>query len=240
MKSLDLTIPKPCHEKWTSFNPTAHGGFCSSCQKEVIDFTTWSDEDIYNYFKNKPGSACGRFKNLQLKTYLPVSIPSKPMNKWLPASILSMTLLFSSRESFAQTERTRDTPLVSLTMGDAEITQRIDSAGTKKITGVVRDDADQSPIPGVNVELKGTNLKTVTDVEGKYVLETERPQNDATLVFSFIGYATEEVSVSSSRVNNIELQLDITGEIIVLGGVCATRRFSPRSMWWKFKRIFRK
>ncbi|WP_276372697.1 hypothetical protein [Chryseolinea sp. H1M3-3] len=43
-KIIQIAVPKPCHEKWSSFTKTTNGGFCGSCQKEVIDFTSWSDE----------------------------------------------------------------------------------------------------------------------------------------------------------------------------------------------------
>jgi hypothetical protein len=52
-KNIQITVPKPCDEKWSSFTKTSQGGFCSSCQKEVIDFTSWSDERLMLYFKNR-------------------------------------------------------------------------------------------------------------------------------------------------------------------------------------------
>src|SRR5438045_3930171 len=67
-KPFSLSIPRPCHENWNSFSPTAKGGFCASCQKEVIDFTNWTDDRIKHYFKTS-GGTCGRFRQDQLKTY---------------------------------------------------------------------------------------------------------------------------------------------------------------------------
>ncbi|HEX8040242.1 MAG TPA: carboxypeptidase-like regulatory domain-containing protein, partial [Chryseosolibacter sp.] len=62
-----------------------------------------------------------------------------------------------------------------------------------QVSGTVVDD-NGTPIPGVNVIEKGTTNGTATDVDGKYSLVVSNA--NALLVFSFIGYATQEVSVN--------------------------------------------
>jgi hypothetical protein len=62
---LKISIPTPCHENLSVMDKTENGKFCLSCQKEVIDFTKMSDEDIILYFeKKKSGEAkvCGTFR----------------------------------------------------------------------------------------------------------------------------------------------------------------------------------
>jgi len=63
------------------------------------------------------------------------------------------------------------------------------------VTGIVTSETDQSPLPGVNVIVKGTNVGTITDINGKYTLEME--SGDAVLIFSFVGYESKEVLVGS-------------------------------------------
>lgn len=65
-------------------------------------------------------------------------------------------------------------------------------AQTITVTGKVTDGSDA--IPGVNVSVKNTQLGTITDGNGRYSIEVA---TDATLVFSFIGYQTQEVNVNS-------------------------------------------
>lgn len=85
-----------------------------------------------------------------------------------------------------------------------------------KITGRVTDASDNSTLPGVSIVVKGTTTGTVTDLDGKFAL-TVKP--DATLVFSFIGYTTQEVVVGAQRALNIALQPAVTGlsEVVVIG-----------------------
>lgn len=73
------------------------------------------------------------------------------------------------------------------------------------------------PIPGVNIMIKGTNVGTVTDMEGNYSLSV--PDENAVLVFSFIGYLSEEVQVGTQTAINVSLVPDIKtlDELVVVG-----------------------
>ena len=48
--SFKLSIQNPCAEKFEDFRPTPAGGFCQSCQKEVIDFTKMTDQELIDYY----------------------------------------------------------------------------------------------------------------------------------------------------------------------------------------------
>lgn len=71
-------------------------------------------------------------------------------------------------------------------------------------------------IPGVNVHLKGTNTGTITDINGEFLIYVPA---EARLVFSFIGYMTEEVYVGYSSSTTITLKPDINKleEVVVIG-----------------------
>lgn len=62
-----ISIPKPCFESWENMTPDGMGRFCGSCNKTVVDFTSWDDESVKNYFiQHYGGKVCGRFKKEQL------------------------------------------------------------------------------------------------------------------------------------------------------------------------------
>lgn len=86
-----------------------------------------------------------------------------------------------------------------------------------RITGKVTSDDDESGLPGVNVLIQGTMTGSVTDMEGNYTIEV--PDGNTVLVFSSVGYVTEEVTVGNRTVVNLELTSDITAlqEIVVIG-----------------------
>jgi TonB-dependent starch-binding outer membrane protein SusC len=84
------------------------------------------------------------------------------------------------------------------------------------ISGTVSDENNQ-PLPGVNVIVKGTTSGTTTDAKGNYALEV--PSENSILVFSFIGYAPQEIFVSSRTIINVALALDVKQleEVVVIG-----------------------
>ncbi|WP_293731822.1 TonB-dependent receptor [uncultured Parabacteroides sp.] len=88
-------------------------------------------------------------------------------------------------------------------------------AQQKPIKGTVVD-ATGEPLIGVNVSVKGTTIGIITDIDGKYTLEV--PTN-ATLVFSYIGYRTQELSVGNQSTINITMQEDTQNidEVVVVG-----------------------
>jgi TonB-dependent starch-binding outer membrane protein SusC len=84
------------------------------------------------------------------------------------------------------------------------------------VTGQVKDD-DGQPMAGATVQVKGTTSGTVTDADGRYKVSV--PDADAILVFSFVGYITEEVAVGGQTVIDITLSANVAelGEVVVVG-----------------------
>lgn len=78
------------------------------------------------------------------------------------------------------------------------------SAQKQVITGTVTDLKSGESLSGVNVLIKGTNTGTVTNPAGKYSIEF--PGGNGTLIFSFIGYASREVSINNQSVINLTLE----------------------------------
>ncbi len=91
------------------------------------------------------------------------------------------------------------------------------NAQDRTITGNVTSAEDNQGLPGVNVIVKGTATGTVSDVEGNYSLNV--PADGVSLVFSSVGFTTEEVEIGSQSVINLALAPDITAleEIVVIG-----------------------
>ncbi|WPP51979.1 SusC/RagA family TonB-linked outer membrane protein [Catalinimonas niigatensis] len=87
----------------------------------------------------------------------------------------------------------------------------------KTLSGRVTDGESGDPLPGVNILAKGTTSGTVTDIEGNYRLTVSDEVN--TLVFSSIGYLTEEVEINGRNTIDINLMPDIQSlsEVLVVG-----------------------
>jgi len=95
-------------------------------------------------------------------------------------------------------------------------------AQTRNISGVVTSADDGSSIPGVTVLVKGTTIGTTTDLDGKYSLSVPTQYN--TLIFSFVGMKTQEVTIGESNTIDIILQADV----LVMDEVVVTALGIPR------------
>ncbi|TCS90414.1 TonB-linked SusC/RagA family outer membrane protein [Anseongella ginsenosidimutans] len=86
----------------------------------------------------------------------------------------------------------------------------------REVTGTVTDSLSQTPVPGVSVQVKGTNKGVQTDLDGNFSIQVS-PEN--VLVFSFLGYATKEIRVGSQSVINAALSqsLSTLDQVVVIG-----------------------
>ncbi len=88
-------------------------------------------------------------------------------------------------------------------------------AQQRLIKGQVTDEKG-SPLAGVAVVVKGTNIGTITDVDGRYSLEV--PQSARTLVFSMVGFKTKEVPITGNVINVVlEQETKQIEEVVVIG-----------------------
>ncbi len=87
----------------------------------------------------------------------------------------------------------------------------------RTVKGRVTSMVDGSGLPGVNVLVKGTSKGTITDVDGNYYLEVEG--DNPVLVFSYVGYVTEEVELGDKSVVDVALveNIESLSEIVVTG-----------------------
>src|SRR5690554_2120889 len=95
------------------------------------------------------------------------------------------------------------------------------------VSGNVTSSSDGLGLPGANILLKGTFTGTVTDIDGRYSLSV--PNATDTLVFSSIGYLTQEVVVNGRTTINVVLEEDIESldEVVVVGyGTQSARQVS--------------
>ncbi|NOT75795.1 MAG: hypothetical protein HOP08_12785 [Cyclobacteriaceae bacterium] len=227
---LILSIAKPCHEEYSKFTPTKKGGFCSSCQKEVIDFTYWSEEEIKQYFING-AATCGRFRANQLKGYS--LSPEKKRQHWLSLVLISILILFSTRQTYAQNEKKAVS--TEQRIGDGIVKGEVASIpAVRTISGVIINQEDSLPLPGINIVHKRTGNAVVSDVNGKYSITIKNPAKEDSLIVSFIGLKTQTIVIGTGLVINVNMAIDeiSLGEIVIAGGVCI-----KRSLWWKIRHL---
>lgn len=84
------------------------------------------------------------------------------------------------------------------------------------ITGKVTDSNDGLELPGVTVQIKDTDRGTITNFEGVFTLDAP---SDATLIFSYLGYQTQEIAVGNQNTIDVALEeeSEVLDEVVVIG-----------------------
>jgi hypothetical protein len=189
-KPIQITISAPCSQPWEQMTPDGQGRHCAHCSKTVVDFTTWGDAALYNFFSQNTDRVCGRFFATQLSR--PLCIPPQPHSRLYRMTIaLGLTLIFTqATEVVAQNKAPRATQSIAkLDVASTAIVSR------SKITGRIKDEFGQ-PQAGLIVQIK-TNETLVasntTDEDGRFSLK----EIDTGNYSLFISYRHIEITEGS-------------------------------------------
>lgn len=142
-----------------------------------------------------------RTEMLNQTRQLSINVTNEPLTKVLELCFEGQPLTYSINE---KTIVLRERPV-----------SPIKSVQQARITGTVTD-ATGLPMPGVGIKVKGTSTTSVTDTDGKYVVNAG---GNITLVFSYVGYETQEVAANGRTTINITLaesQAELS-EVVVIG-----------------------
>lgn len=217
--NFQVNISKPCHEDWKGFTPTKEGGFCGSCQKNVIDFTQLSDSELVAYFRDLSAtqtSSCGRFradqlqKNYRIEEWFPAwTATEQSINYEVPVSKFQEK---SSKISFPFIHKMKIVRNMTMAVLTLVLTEQC-IGQQRTITGQLVDAQDGSPLPRVIVAIKGTTKGTSSDMNGKYNLSVDEKD---ILVFSFVGFKPQEIKTKDVKsIESMNYQDFILGEVVV-------------------------
>ncbi|MDG5490806.1 energy transducer TonB [Psychroserpens sp. SPM9] len=124
-----ISIPKPCHENWSTMTPNDKGRFCQSCSKTVVDFTKMNSDEIQNYIhENKHKRICGHIKQKQLDT-VNLQISETVFDQqlslqklFLLALLLAMgTTLFNCSDEKGQSKKIERVEIIKTVMDSTQV-----------------------------------------------------------------------------------------------------------------------
>jgi len=208
---FSLHIKTPCTEDFNNFSPTKKGGFCDSCTKEVIDFSTMNTQEITTYFKTNPSkNICGRFKSHQLKTYTPTTKRKKrSLLSWIAFACITF---FSFSKTQAQDIKN---PPKNFNNNNPKF-QRVINENNITVKGIVTENG--TPLAGANVILEGTSTGVSTDFDGNFEFPVKLKKGDV-LAVNYIGFKSKKVVIEDKNsANKIALQVNLKVDACVLMG----------------------
>jgi len=221
----NLEIKKPCLENYNDFKPTQLGGFCDSCQKEVIDFTKFKNKDIASYFKtHNSQNICGRLTTFQLNDSYESARKKNKYLSFFTGVALILLSLFSTNSASAQ-EATKTTNTTS-NNSDKEALKNLANIS---VEGTVTTKEDGLVLPGAIVMLQGTSRSIQTDFDGYFKFPIKLKKGDVLLI-SYVGFETQKVIIENKKsISNIELKLDMSiCDAMVVGKVAVKEVFKSK------------
>lgn len=210
-KTIELTVPEPCHESWNDMTPTEKGRFCASCQKDVVDFTNMGQAELVAFFRKKTsGNVCGRFYEDQLNNPMPVPVKRIPWARYffqitLPAFIASGKLMAQGK---VVSEFKKNETDITVLAGFAMVKEK--TASPKQIImvkGQVTDETGNG-IPYASIINKKTKAGLATDSLGYFILKDVHLPEGSEYTVSAVGYTN--TTFFASRINeNKNLQVPL-------------------------------
>lgn len=211
-QNIKITIPEPCHENWNLMTPTQQGRHCTVCTKEVIDFTTKTDQEVALLLQSET-NVCGRMRLNQIsrEIVVPQKISkykykiAKLLSPW--RTLLLFPLALSAAPELLSQNSSLDTTKIpiyqSLGIGSHIRQGKICIPQSYNIQGTVQD-AQGNIIPGASIDIKSTYKGVQADHNGRYHIQALLGE---TLIFSFAGHQSYEVLIKSQD-SIIDAQLE--------------------------------
>jgi hypothetical protein len=228
-KPFYIQLNNPCHENWNNMAPNEQGAYCSSCRKNVIDFTRKTENEIYEILENSEGEMCGRFTQFQLQQPVRKTELNNGFLNWraIAASLAAMLAFEKSADAGDVNDKPKiecaktqpvapNTVEVTITAPRAEAKLNVSYVGmytqfkpidtlkidTNALQGKVVDSLTGDAIDFATLNLKGTGIGTTTELDGTFSwnLDPALHAKDVVVV-SFIGYGPKEITVAELKQN---------------------------------------
>lgn len=228
IKTIQLTIPAPCQQRWQDMEAENTGRFCASCQKTVVDFSSLTDLELIERLARKNDSTCGRFRASQLNRKLTVSAPAlqPPIRLFglLTAGLLGYqtvqadTLPLLAEPAAQHLTLSLTTNVLPLTVEETTPTDSI-----RVIKGRVIEKGTTVAVPGATVVVKETSLGTNVDAEGCFQLHIppDLANELITLRIAGIGYLSQEIQLHPEHIDSLMISLNedsvALNQVLVVG-----------------------
>jgi hypothetical protein len=213
--SYTLSIPQPCDERWDAMNPSEKGRFCGSCQKQVVDFSGFSDREVIQMIEQASGKVCGRLHPQQLNRPMVLKPWAQRASVRFSGFFAGLMLLYSADAAFSQV-KSISTEVVSTQVENGKSVETGKSLPEKfTIKGLITVADSGESVPFANIIPEVPSAGTTTDFDGTYSLKISsrilREADTVTFFVTCVGFERYEFSISRNELahgitKNIQLK----------------------------------
>ena len=237
-----INIPKPCGEDWTGMDVTDQGRFCMQCSKSVIDFSRFTDQQLYDYFEqHHTSSICGRIPISKLnKTFAIPSSKKRFTGWWLLSALAGISL-----PVFSHTPTERFVQMVQIHQS-ISMAESISDTSYVHVKGIIFDKNSRERLPFVNIQLQRYSIQCMSNVDGEFDLkfpDSIVSNGSVDIQISYVGFETLITNVPivqpiSGQIPALTIELELRQSTII-GMVIYERPPWHRRLKYRMKRIFK-
>ncbi|WP_158961654.1 carboxypeptidase-like regulatory domain-containing protein [Myroides fluvii] len=228
MANYIIQIPEPCSEDWNQMTPVEKGRFCAVCEKEIYDFSAYTEQELIQQIK-KEGEICGRVPAKYLDIELNESTANRGIGlRGLVAATINLLVLTTATSVQGQTQDPVEQS--EQQKGDSsenlEVTVLPTQPLKRMVTGQVIDEEGLG-LAGAIVIIKGTEHGVAANFDGQFAIEIPEEINDVELYFSFFGtedYIKKIKDFEKPLVIRLRSILDDEKTIITTGGIIVKKK----------------
>jgi|GEM_PF-3963026 len=218
--------------------PQDCGRFCSHCQKTVVDFTAFSNQELVEYFKKSTDVVCGHVLQSQLDMEIRDYSNFHISGKW-GKYVVTTLLTFAGLSSKLWAQQVVQQMEIETADKDFNIKKEADKSPEDRnliqIKGKVIDSLTSEPIIGCTVKDKYSDMMSMTDEYGNFQIDVVlKDIGDPVLVFEDFMHKMKECSFKKNTFQFVKLTRD---ENVVLDGAIIVVK--KQTLWQRFKNIFR-
>jgi hypothetical protein len=213
-----------CGEDLNQMPKTDKGTHCTSCNKDVVDFSLFSSSQALSYL-NKNKNVCGSMSTQQLEQLNAYAGLQQARSFSLKAMLTSLTL---GASSLAYSQEKNKVLFENENLKVIELASGInpDSLINNKIVGIVTDESGE-PMPFVKVILPMANQRMFTDIDGKFSVLYD-DAIPGSIHFAEVGYSTDSSLVAHNFANkSVQIVLKKYQKIEITVGIIVDRRTPP-------------
>lgn len=237
-----LTIDNPCTKSWVSMTTIDKGKFCSNCSKNVVDFSSLTDNQIIRLIENSDGKLCGRLNRNQVDRIIEIQTQQN-FGSAIYKLLAGLLLFFPFDNLLAQTDIKSKQSVLQTDNFDKENNKNRAISGDSRetdslknlIRGKVFDSDTKEPLYGASIIIKGKNLGTTVDMNGIFIFNIPQHLMADQIVFivNSIGYEPTEFTIYKKNLPMDKEFLMIPSMSSLMGEVCVIK---SKRKWWQRKK----
>ncbi|CAN5627688.1 hypothetical protein BH11BAC3_BH11BAC3_34400 [soil metagenome] len=194
MPEVTFTIAEPCHENWQNMTANDQGRFCSSCKKDVVDFSIMSDAQVYSALLKGDANMCGRFSNQQMEKGIKYGVAKKSYWHRYFIGFLFPAFLYSKQAS-AQMGLIAVSPDAKIQSKNSKKTPVLPPKGFQ-FSGKILDATTNELIGSGIIKIKRTGKEILVDENGTFLLNSTTNNSTVTIIVEASGYEAKEMEIA--------------------------------------------